>query len=66
MMHHFSVNMTDLEVSVSSQQDTDEAISLAETRYRSWEWNFAYGPEYVFKNTFLFDNKLHSCILQVQ
>ena len=31
MMHHFSVNMPDIEVSALSQQDTEEAISLAET-----------------------------------
>ena len=66
MMYYLSLNMADIEVSALSQQDTEDAISLAETRYRSWEWNFAYGPEYVFKNTFLFDNKLHSCILEVQ
>jgi lipoate-protein ligase A len=66
MIHHLSANMADIEVSTLSQQDADDAISLAEIRYRSWEWNFAYGPEYVFKNTFLFDNKLHSCILEIR
>ena len=49
-----------------SQQDTEEATSLAETRYRSWEWNFAYGPEYVFKNAFLFEDTLHCCILNIR
>ena len=38
-------------------EDTEEAISLAETKYRSWEWNFAYGPEYLFKNAFLFEDE---------
>jgi lipoate-protein ligase A len=66
MLHHFSVNMPDIEVSAISQQDTEDAVSLAENRYRSWEWNFAYGPEYVFKNTFLIKKKLHSCILEVR
>ena len=66
MLHHFSVNMPDIEFSAISQQDTEDAVSLAENRYRSWEWNFAYGPEYVFKNTFLIKNKLHSCILEVR
>jgi lipoate-protein ligase A len=66
MIHHLTTNMKDIEVSSLSQQDGEDAISLAEIRYRRWEWNFAYGPEYVFKNTFLFDNKLHSCILDIR
>ena len=65
MLHYISVNMADIEVTPLLKQDTDDAISLAETRYRSWEWNFAYGPEYVFKNTFMINNKLHSCILDI-
>ncbi len=66
MLHHISVNMADIEIAALSPQDTADALSLAETRYRSWEWNFAYGPEYVFKNTFLFNNMLHSCILEIR
>jgi lipoate---protein ligase len=66
MMHYFSGSMTDLEFSEISPLDEEEAISLAETRYRRWEWNFAYGPEYVFKNAFLFDDKLHFCILHIR
>ena len=65
MLHHISDNIANIEFSALSQQDTDDAISLAENRYRSWEWNFAYGPEYVFKNTVMINNKLHSCILEV-
>jgi lipoate-protein ligase A len=66
MVHHFSLNMPDLIVSALSQNDTADAQSLAGTWYRSWEWNFAYGPEYVFKNTFQFNNKPHSCILDIR
>jgi lipoate-protein ligase A len=66
MMHYISVNMADIVVSYPSPQDSADALSLAETRYRSWEWNFAYGPEYVFKKTFLVKKKLHSCILEVR
>lgn len=66
MLHHISVNIPDIEVSAISHQDKEDAVSLAETRYRSWEWNFAYGPEYVFSNTFLIKKKLHSCILEIR
>jgi lipoate-protein ligase A len=65
MMHHFSDNMKDLVASVISHQDSEDALTLAETKYRRWEWNFAYGPDYVFRNEFRLDGKPHSCILNI-
>lgn len=65
MVTHFIYHLTDLKVSDIRREDADDAISLAETKYRRWEWNFAYGPEYGFKNTFIFEDKLHWCTLQV-
>jgi lipoate-protein ligase A len=66
MINYFSLHMTDLEECNLSPEDREEATSLAETRYRSWEWNFAYGPEYIFKNAFLFDDALNCCILNIR
>jgi lipoate-protein ligase A len=66
MRHHFSSNIPDLKVAAISAGEAEEAASLAESRYRSWEWNFAYGPEYVFKNAFMFDDELHCCILHIK
>jgi lipoate---protein ligase len=37
-------------------RDIEEATNLASSKYRSWEWNYAYGPEYCFNAGFLFDN----------
>jgi lipoate---protein ligase len=65
MIHYFLDNMTDLEICKISSHYAEQALSLAETKYKSWEWNFAYGPEYTFKNTFQFDDKLHFCKLFV-
>lgn len=66
MMHYFTANIPDHLVGGISVKDAEEAASLAEARYRSWEWNFAYGPEYVFKNAFMFNDELHCCILQIK
>jgi len=66
MVHYFLKNMPDVEAYKLSGQETEEALSLAETKYKSWEWNYAYGPEYIFKNSFQFDGKLHSCSLFVR
>jgi lipoate-protein ligase A len=65
MIRYFSENMPDLEFSGILQRDADEASLLADTRYRTWAWNFAYGPDYVFRNDFRFENSLNTVTLHV-
>jgi lipoate-protein ligase A len=36
-----------------SSQDKDESMKLY-PKYKSWEWNYAYGPEYDFSHEFIF------------
>lgn len=43
-----------------------EIGSLADSKYRSWEWNYAYGPEYQFTGNFLIKGKNYSCRLSVR
>lgn len=43
-----------------------EIESLAESKYRTWEWNYAYGPEYQFINSFNLGGKQLSCRLIVK
>ena len=44
-----------------------EAIgSLAGSKYRTWEWNYAYGPEYYFSNRFEINNQYYSCRILVK
>jgi lipoyltransferase and lipoate-protein ligase len=38
-----------------------EAESIALSKYQTWEWNWAYGPEYSFKNNFQINKVSHSC-----
>lgn len=45
---------------------TRDAMSLADSKYRSWEWNWAYGPEYVFVKEFGFSGKQIFCRLSVK
>lgn len=40
--------------------------TLAETRYRTWEWNYAYGPEYALNNSFEIGNCNYTCNISVQ
>jgi lipoate-protein ligase A len=39
---------------------------LADSKFRTWEWNYAYGPEYHFNNNFILNGNSHSCRLYVK
>jgi len=65
MVHYFSASIPGFEIYNLSTVDAEEASALADAKYRSWEWNFAYGTEYLFKNTFLFEGRLQSCSFSV-
>jgi lipoate---protein ligase len=47
-------------------EERSEIDSLAESKYRKWEWNYAYGPEYKVNKKFDFREKAHSCFLDVK
>lgn len=66
MIHYLARYLPHPEFIRIRSNDEEEAASLAETRYRTWEWNFAYGPEYNFSKEFFLDNKHHSCIMNVK
>lgn len=66
MMNYFLGNLRDAEVYRLTYKDSDEAAVLAETKYRTWEWNYAYGPEYRFVNKFEFRGEQIECKFIVQ
>jgi len=49
-----------------STSELAEAEALAQSKYMTWEWNYAYGPEYNFKNSFLLEGNKYSCSLFVK
>jgi len=48
-----------------TEKETEAIRSLALSKYRSWEWNYAYGPEYMFVNKFTAFGKESFCMLKV-
>ena len=66
MMNYFLYNLPDTHIDKLSSSEKEEAELLAETKYRTWEWNWAYGPEYTFNNSFQINGKHHSCCLFVK
>jgi len=47
-------------------QEESEIKSLAESKYKTWEWNYAYGPEYQINNIVDFNGKKYNFHLSVR
>jgi lipoate-protein ligase A len=65
LMHYLSMIIPGFEDYNISPEDMEEAKALAESKYKNWEWNYAYGPEYIFNNTFWSGDRYYSCSLSV-
>jgi lipoate-protein ligase A len=65
MMNYFLQNISGTEMYELSSSERDEAGLLASSKYNSWEWNYAYGPDYSFTNNFQINKKTHNCCLYV-
>jgi lipoate-protein ligase A len=63
MMNYFLRTIPEASTYGLSSEDIKAADILANTKYLTWEWNWAYGPEYSFKNTFHFKGNPHHCFL---
>jgi lipoate-protein ligase A len=66
MMNFFLKNFPDNFPYSLTREDINQAQSLADSKYKTWEWNWAYGPEYTFKNRFELNKTGHSCNLFIK
>jgi len=66
MSRWFLENVPGSEIGNLSDQDSEGAGSLADSKYRTWEWNYSYGPEYHFMNIFKSLGAEYSCTLFVK
>ena len=48
MLEYFLRSIPGSRPYVLTSNDIEEATVLASSKYRTWEWNYAYGPEYRF------------------
>jgi lipoate---protein ligase len=61
----FAINLSSEKYSFNDSE-IEEINALAESKYKSWEWNFAYGPQYLFSNCFPVNGSLHNCYINVR
>jgi lipoate-protein ligase A len=65
-MNYFLQNVREAGNYELSQSDREAAELLAASKYKSWEWNWAYGPEYQFINRFYAGERQIFCRLFVR
>jgi lipoate-protein ligase A len=66
MINYFLRYFPDISIHEISAKEKEEAEMLVVQKYKTWEWNYAYGPEYHFNNRFNIEGKDHSCHLFVK
>ncbi len=66
MMDFFMNNIPGTVYYELSSGEKEEAYSLAGSKYKSWEWNWAYGPDYTFRNSFYLYGENHFCSIFVK
>jgi lipoate-protein ligase A len=66
MMNYFLQKLPESATYELSERDREEAESLADSKYKTWDWNWAYGPEYQFINRFEAGGRQISCRLNVR
>jgi len=66
MIQWFFNNLPEMQEFDLNETETKTIGSLALAKYRTWEWNYAYGPEYQFVNKFTALGKESFCLLNVK
>lgn len=66
MMDWFLENIPGTEAFHLTDCEIREVESLAAAKYKTWEWNYAYGPEYHFNNAFYIEGRECFCRLFVK
>lgn len=66
MMSFLNGSGTGLESFHLSDDMKTEIRNLADTKYRTWEWNYGYGPPYTYTGSFVLENITHQLKLSVR
>ena len=66
MMNYLLKKIPDSESHQLPGFQLEEAALLASSKYIKWEWNYAYGPEYIFTNRIWIRGNSHQCKLFVK
>jgi lipoate-protein ligase A len=59
LLEYLVKKMPDNSISDLKKDEVEAVIKLGETKYKTWEWNYGYGPPYTFSNWFVLNEKTH-------
>jgi lipoate-protein ligase A len=54
LMEFLSAQFSDAAPWVLPEEERHAAMLLADVKYRKWDWNYGYGPEYEFRKDFMY------------
>jgi lipoate-protein ligase A len=66
MMNWLLHNFPGAEAYKLTEAEVEKAGALALSKYKTWEWNYGYGPEYLFTNKVQIEDKTYTCNLSVK
>jgi len=66
MISYFTKTFDDIVSIGLTEVEIKAARSISLSKYQTWEWNWAYGPEYIFNNSFIHNNSGHKCRMFVK
>ena len=66
MMKYFLKRYIDFVPYELTSSEIMNAEALADSKYKQWEWNWAYGPEYNFYNSFQLSGEYHTCSMFIK
>jgi len=49
-----------------TKYEKSEILKLVQNRYKSWDWNFAYSPDFEFSNEIRFEKSIFSCKIKIK
>lgn len=64
MLDFFIAGKENYPVVLSPEEETG-IITLVNDKYKKWEWNYAYGPAYIFTTSFKITNNSYFCRISV-
>jgi len=66
MLNYFLNNFPGIMPYELSPSEIFKAESLSNSKFRTWEWNWAYGPEYTYIRSFKINGVPHHCTLFIK
>lgn len=61
MLRFFQITISGMSPYSFSQSEIEKINELADSKYRTWEWNWGYGPPYTFSGSFTIAGLVHNC-----